>query len=184
MPDTAVLPRPWLKSTQRGVRVELPARYPSYAPVLLGAWLLVWGLGLALVLLGWAGVLVAPLPYAPLNVIYLALFLAGGAVVAWRLAWLLRGRERIRLADGLLEISRGVKDGHPRRFPWAEIHDLRVGSYRRRVVYPSWGRRFVAKGDSCLRFTYEGREEEFARGLARAEAEELLDLLRRSGDAS
>lgn len=184
MPNTAVLPRPWMKTTARGVRLELPTRYPSYAPVLLGAWLLVWGLGLTIVVLGWAGIVVAPLPYTPLNLAYFALFLAGGGVVAWRLAWLLRGRERVSLKDGVLVIARGVKDGNPRRFPWSEIHDLRVGSYRRRFVYPSWGRRFVAKGDSCLRFTYEGRDEEFARGLSRAEAEELLDLLRRANEAS
>ncbi|HYF00188.1 MAG TPA: hypothetical protein VEJ18_14805 [Planctomycetota bacterium] len=179
-PPTAVLPRPWMKRTSGGVRVELPARHASYAPVLLGAWLLVWGLGVTVVLLGWAGVLVAPLPYTPINMVYLGLLVAGGAFVAWRLAWLLRGRERVALKNGVLEISRGVKGGHVQRYPWSEIRDLHVGSYRRRVIYPSWGRRFVDKGEACLRFTYEGREEEFARGLSREEADDLLALLRRA----
>lgn len=177
---TATLPRPWVKATRRGLRVEIPSRYASYTPVLLGAWLAAWVAASILLALGWAGVTVSPVPRTGLGVLLTVLFAAAGAVVAWRLAWVLRGRERIHFSDGVLTIARGLGDrgGRPRRYLWEGVRDLRVGSFRRRVLYPSWGRRFVGKGDAYVAFRYGDRDYAFGRGLRTSEARDLVELLR------
>lgn len=160
--------------------MEIPARYPSYTVALLSAWMAAWAAAVIFIALGWLGVIAARVPPVPVWIVFVLVFMAAGAFVAWHLAWVLRGREVVELKDGALSISRGIGPwrGRPMTFPWSGVRDLRTGSFRRDVIYPSWGRRFVGKGDAYLTFTSGGREHHFARGLSQVEAGELVELLR------
>jgi len=177
---TETLPTPWVKPTQRGLRIEIPTRFDSFVRALLAAWLVFWAAGMAVIALGWLGVIAAPIPPAPIWIAFVLAFTAAGVFVAWHLAWVLWGREVVELKEGVLSISRriGPWKGRPRRWAWEGVRDLRVGSFERKVVYPSWGREFVGREDAYLTFNFEGRAHPFGRGLSRAEAEEVLELLR------
>lgn len=182
-PPTALLPIPRVTPTRRGVRVEIPARFPSYAPIVLGAWLAAWAAGLLLLVLGWAGVRVSPIPPTLPGSILSVVYVAAGLFVAYRLAWVLRGRERVLLRDGELVIERGLRatGGRARKYRWDDVRGMKVVSGHSAGIYPSWGRLFVGQGDAGVEFDYEGRSHAFGRGLRAREAEELLDILLSSG---
>ena len=177
---TAALPTPWVKPTREGLRIEIPTRFDTFIRALLGAWLVFWAAGVAVIALGWLGVIAAPVPAAPLWFGFLAAFGAAGIFVAWHLSWVLWGREIVELKDGVFSISRGIGlwTGRARRYPWRGVSGLRTGSFERRVVYPSWGREFVGHDYAYLTFKSEGRDHQFGRGLTMEEAEEILELLR------
>jgi hypothetical protein len=177
---TALLPTPWVKPTQRGLRVEIPSRYNSFVRVLLAVWLAAWAMAEITIVLGWGGMIPSRMPATPTGLAFFLAFTAAGSFIAWHLAWVLKGREVIAFKDGILSISRGIgrRGGRPRTFAWDRVQDLRVGSFRRRLFYPSWGRRFVGKGDAYLAFRHDGEEVAFARGLTSGEARDLLELLR------
>ena len=177
---TALLPAPWVKPTGRGLRIEIPARYNPYVSTLLGIWLAAWAAAESLIVLGWAGAIPARIPATPAGFLFFLAFSAAGVFMAWHLAWVLWGREILSLKDGVLSLSRGIgpRAGRPKHFDWNRIGGLRTGSFRRRLIYPSWGRRFVGKGDAFVTFRYDGRDVEVGRGLTSGEARELLELLR------
>ena len=58
------------------------------------------------------------------------------------------------------------------------IRDLRVGSFRHDGIYPSWGRRFVGKGNAFVSFRYGNRAYRIGRGLNAREAQYVLGLMR------
>jgi len=167
-----------------GMRVVVPVRFTRYIQVLLGCWLTAWaaveaGTIIYVARRGFPN----PLPPLPSGIplLFLALFTTAGAFLAWRLLWVVLGREILDLSPTMIRLRREPAGFLRHDYDRSKIRDLRVGSYRRDAIYPSWGRRFVGKGDSYIAFDYEGRGVEIARGLDAKDAAYILDLIRSSG---
>ncbi|HLY74285.1 MAG TPA: hypothetical protein VKU80_09225 [Planctomycetota bacterium] len=165
-------------------QIVIPARYVSFIRVLLGLWLAIC----CFIVIALATYLIAALvrpagteeePSFLLGTL-LAFFALAGAFLAWRLAWVTKGREILELTPDRLTLRRQPALGAPERFDRARIQNLRVESYAGRLIYPSWGRRFVGKGNYFIAFEYEGKTHEIVRGLDRHEAENIAGELRPS----
>jgi len=164
-------------------RIIIPVRYLGYIRVLLWVWLAVWGvvelaLGWNLVSLLRGSGPTAPESTAPEGLLLFFFFTLAGAFLAWRLLWVIRGREILQLSSDRLILRREPQGGRPVKFNRARIRNLRVGSYAGRLIYPSWGRRFVGKENCFVAFDYEGETWEIARGVARTDADYLVSELR------
>src|SRR5204862_839858 len=107
----------------------------------------------------------------------LALFSGAGAFMIWRLLWVRRGREILRITPDRLTLRREPTGGEPEEFDRSRIRRVRVGSYANLLVYPSWGQRFLGKGDYFVSFDYDGKTHKIARGLNLRDAEAVAQLL-------
>lgn len=155
----------------------IPVSYGGYIPLLLGIWLGLWAVLEAA--LAWLviGVHENGMASPGLLLGFLLLSTAAGAFLAWRLLWVLRGREVLEITPEHLTLRRKPAGGRPETFERSEIRDLGIGSLRERVIYPSWGRRFVGKGDSFVVFRYRGEIHRLGRGLDYREAQAVVEFL-------
>ncbi|HVR87656.1 MAG TPA: hypothetical protein VMU54_25240 [Planctomycetota bacterium] len=162
--------------------IVIPVRYLGYIRLLLGVWLAIWGLmeiafAWTLGSMLWGSTPIEAKSSVPLGVILVLLTLAG-VFLAWRFLWVSKGREILQLSPDRLVLRREPAGGRPVEFDRARIRHLRVGSYTGRLVYPSWGRRFVGKGNCFIAFDYEGKIWQIARGLSHPDAEYIVSQLR------
>lgn len=169
-----------------GMRVVIPVRYSRYIQVLLWSWLAAWALvetAAVFVTLG-AFRNLKPLPPQPpaLPLALLGVFTAAGLFIAWRLLWVVRGREILDLAPTIVRFRRRPFGLVTRDYERSKMRNVRVESYKTDAVYPSWGRQFLGKGECFIAFDYEGRRVEIARGLEPKDAAYVADLIRTSGD--
>jgi len=111
------------------------------------------------------------LPEMAFTLFWLIFWTLGGAWVLYVVLWQLFGRERLILEYGRLRLRQEVLGlGRERVYETTRIADLRVEP-------PRSTRNALPRGTLC--FAYEGRTVCFGRGLRVAEAEQLLDDLRR-----
>lgn len=176
--------RPRLNRTPDRATLIIPASYNGFIPLLLGVWVCAWGvLEFALgwmILAVFRGTISSPVrPAAWLAPLFL-IFTVAGVFLAWRLAWVLRGREIVEITPARLTVLRKPGLDGPEEFERSEIRDVHVGSLAGRIPYPSWGRRFVGKGDAFVTFQYRGEIHQLGRGLESGEAQEVADILRQA----
>lgn len=162
-------------------QIVIPVHYLGYVSVLLWVWVAVWGLMEAALAWGFVRGVGGAEPHPPQSTmvlgILLLLFTAAGAFMIWRLLWVRRGREILQVTRDRLILRREPAGGEPEVYDRSRIRRISVGSYARNLVYPSWGRQFIGKGECYVSFDYEGKTHEIARGLSRRKAEAVALLL-------
>ena len=158
--------------------VIIPVHYFGYIPILLWAWVAVWVMGEVFLVRELIRTLTQPTVQSPaLLGVIVAVFSLGGGFMAWRAFWVSRGREILELTPDRLVVRRVPGGGHPESYNRSRMHRLRIGTYDRKTIYPSWGRLFLGKESCFLAFDYDGRTQEFARGVSRGDAERIAGLL-------
>ena len=169
------------------LRFEVPVRSSRYTVVQLALFAAA-GLFLSVMLaLSTAGVWSTPedLPRPPIaaRAALLAGMIAATAFLGWRLAWNLRGREVWELDGGRLRIRREVSGlARTRTFDLNRMRNLRVGSFRDQpLVYASWGRPFVGKGDAYIVFEHDGKSHFYGRGMDGGEARKMVVAVQEAG---
>jgi hypothetical protein len=172
---------PRLPKKQDGVRLVIPACYSGYIRVLLGIWLGAWGVVEAALLWnllsGRRETDPNPGSLAILTPL-LAIFTMAGGFIFWRLVWVSHGREILDITRTRLTLCRRPGLAGAVEFDRSMIRDIRIGSYRQDLVYPSWGRRFVGKGSAFVSFRYRDKTYQIGRGLSARDAHYVLDLMR------
>ena len=160
-----------------GIVVDLPSPRRLLTAMVVGLWLAGWVVGLSFALQQFRG----GTNLGPDRVFLLAwsvIWLAAGTFAILYLAWLLAGRERVKLADGRLRIWRGVwRLGLAHDYAAGEVHELRTFG---RDVVPllAVGLDFSGQGSSGVRFRHAGRVVRFARALDEPAAHALTERLR------
>jgi hypothetical protein len=173
---------PRLPRKREGVRLVIPACYSGYIRVLLGIWLGAWGIVEAALLWNVFGERREPDPNPAASspailTTLLAIFTMAGGFIVWRLVWVSYGREILDITRKQLTLSRRPGFAGPVEFDRSMIRDVRVGSYRQDLVYPSWGRRFVGKESAFVSFRYRNKTYRIGRGLSVRDANYVLDLM-------
>ena len=158
-------------------KIVIPVRYAGYIQFLLATWVAVWLV--VEVSLAWSLISKTPNPSqsASITGLLLAFFTVGGIFMMWRLLWVSRGKEILEVTSTRLVVRRQPAGGEAETFDRSRIHDLRVGSYARKLIYPSWGRQFLGKESNFIAFDYGGKPQEIARGINRRDANNLVSLL-------
>lgn len=181
MPSPSTLfRRPLPEEGEMARVVIIPVRYFGYIPVLLWVWIAAWVV--VEFFLGWG--LVRSLregPSPPQSPVVLALLLGlstlAGIFLVWRTLWVSRGREIVELTQESLTVRRLPGGGEPEQFERSRINHLRIGTYSKKPIYPSWGRQFVGKEECFISFEYDGKKHEFARGARRRDAEAIARMI-------
>lgn len=162
-----------------GFRILLPVKTERWRRLLHALWFAVWMAGeaaLVAALLGWQPV---ALPPRPLLIAFLAAFTAAGGFMLYRFLWYATGREIFVATRDMLTVRREILGiGRPRGFEREKIRSLRARRLRYRVVYPSWGRRFIGHGEWEIAVDTDDGSHAYARGLDEDEARNLAGLLR------
>ncbi len=162
-------------------KIVIPVRYLGYVRVLLWVWAAVWGV--IEVALGWGLIrMLTASPPTPSDSILgisllLGAFTIAGGFIAWRLVWVTKGKEILELTPEHLILRREPAGGKCEEFERGQIRNLHIGSYAGRLIYPSWGRRFVGKEEYFIAFDYDGKSQEIARGMRRKDAEHVVEQL-------
>jgi len=168
-------------------RLVLPVRVGSWASGLDIVWVLVWAVvevALLAALIrsaqvgGDAGGLAPPFGWL---LGFFLLMSAAGVFLLWRLQWLLLGREVIELLPGRLRLQRrALWKNRGEEISLERIHDVRTGQVHEDPVYPSWGRRFVGKGGSCVVLQLaDGQQRFIGRGLDDDDALRVAEAIQR-----
>lgn len=168
------------------LRIAVPVRKEGYRILLNTIWILILVATIAVVLTLWPtaqkGGLQTPLVKAPWLIAAL-LVLLGGLPLLYRLAWYLFGREEFEVQDGLLRVRRSLgRWGREKRFDLRDIRNLHVSRLRYSIVYPVWGRAFVAHGPYEVVFDYGVHAQHYVRGSEREEAEAVVAMIRGARD--
>jgi hypothetical protein len=166
-----------------GLRIRVPVKSERFRMLLNLAWLLVWATGEAAIvryLLEGSSPTGSFHPVSPpLAGLFLAAFTVAGGVVVWRCLWYLAGRETFLLSPDALQARREIWGiGHSQTFPLHGITSVKAGRLKYRVIYPSWGRRFIGHDESEIVIECGGRTHSYGRGLEDVEAADLVDLLK------
>jgi hypothetical protein len=162
-----------------GFQVLLPVKSERFRRLLHLLWLVVGVAVEALLIaaiLGWAPVLMPPLPVL---IGLLAAFTVGTAYVLYRFLWYAVGRERFILTRDMVRIRREILGlGISHTFPREKLRNIRGGRFDYQVIYPSWGRMFIGHGEGeILIDTFSGTYA-CGRGLEEDEARKLASLIR------
>lgn len=171
--EKAKPPRFTIAADGEGDRIVIAARRPAGLLVILGLWLVLWL---------WAGVwgVVQILRSDQLPVLApLLVWLLGLLLVAPFLAWLVTGRELIRVSGGDLEIGRGLLGRTRwRRYRGADIAHLAAAAT---PVWPGLLQPelpFLARrGWGAVKFAYGARTIHAAAGLDEAEGRLIVEWL-------
>jgi len=166
-----------------GLRFRVPVKSERFRILLNLAWLLVWAMGESAIV---RYLLVGSSPAGsfhpvshPLAGLFLAAFTVAGGVVLWRCLWYMAGRETFLLAPDALRARREIWGiGRSQEFPLDKIESVKAVRLNYRVIYPSWGRRFIGHDENEIVIECAGRTYSYGKGLEEAEAADLVDLLR------
>ena len=181
MSETTILSGSSRSAQEKSESIVIPVRYYGYIQVLLTVWVIIWLVVegfLAWNLIGILSSKTPPLSQAAPTMLFLAVFTVGGIFMIWRLRWVSRGEETIELTQTRLRVRRSPGGGDGMVYHRDRIQSLRIGSYARRRIYPSWGRQFIGKESYFIAFDYDGHPHEIARGINRRDAEHLVTLIR------
>lgn len=173
---------PRLLRKEEGTTLVIRSSSSSYVRALHWLWFGGWAIMEGALVLS----LLSTLRWAPPNptasvvglAALLTLFSVAGGFIAWRLIWVLRGREILEINPARMTLCRKPGLAKPLEFDRALIRDLRVGSYADISVHPSWGRNFVGKRSAFVSFRYGEKIHRLGQGLSAANAQYVLDLIR------
>ena len=162
------------RRTAEGLGIDIPAVRNYFTLIFLGIWLVGWTIG---------GIFALSQLFFSTEVLFTQLFLlvwlAGWAVgwmlVASAILWQLMGREVIFVTSGALVLeTRLIVRIRRRIFPVKQISDLR------HIEYIPPNTRKAAIGAPTISFNYRGKTIRVGRGLDKADAQEVIDILKKN----
>jgi hypothetical protein len=162
-------------------RIAVPVQKEGFRILLNAAWVLVLAATVAVVLTieprASKGSLRNPILPAPW-VFAALLIILGGIPILLRLAWYLFGREDFEVRGRTLHVRRGIGPwGVRKQFDLGAIRNVHVSRLRYSIVYPVWGRPFVAHEPFEVVFDYGSRAEHYVRGAQRDQAEAVVAMI-------
>lgn len=172
-------PRATVVDEPAGLRITIPARRHWGLIVFLGIWLCGWAIGeiaVSLTFLRYA----APWGLRTFILVWLLLWTVGGLSAGYIWIWTVSGREVLLVGETDLAVTRRTWiSGRTKRFPMAEIGDLRVDPM---PLYPffDWWRFPVslwAVTGGHIRFDHAARTYRLGRGVDEAEAKMVVSRI-------
>ena len=163
-------PRSVVSDEPGALRIEIPVKRNAFGTIFLTFWLGGWACGEYFA----ANQIVrTKTPFSNLFLLFwLGMWTAFGVFAIWSWAWMLAGREIVRLGNGVLAIRKDIAGlGRTKEYSLSEVRDLRVSP----PVYQ--GRRSMIP-DGTIVFDYGAKTYRFAQGIDEAEGKQLIEAVR------
>jgi hypothetical protein len=109
---------------------------------------------------------------------FAGIYAFAGLYELFRWLWYWVGREEFVIRPDRLIARRGIPGlVRSRTFSRDRLTGIQGRRLRYRMIYPSWGRMFIGRGDGELTFEMKGKAVSYGRGLDLSEACTLAELM-------